>query len=217
MSTDQPEAYSILTPPPPPPPAGVFATRVPSTVTFAIGLFLFILPFAELKCKLPDQKQNDLLNLTKLNFSFTNSGIGLAFGSDWKLNFPGGGDLFQNEKGFSLKKNIKSQKPNNYAIVALFMAFLGLGLSFINETRFAIITTVTGAISAGALIGLMIDLNKKSKDIISEVQKAGDGINVDHPEALSLNLNFTPWFYIAIISMLAAAIFSYMRILKRQT
>jgi hypothetical protein len=216
MPADQQESYSILTSPTQPP--GVFGTKIPSTVTFAIGLFLFILPFAELKCKLTDQKQNSLINLSRYNLAFTNTGLGLAFGNDWKLNIPmPSGGIFENDETTSWKKSAKSQKPNTYAIVALAMAVVGLGLAFMNPTPFAVVTTVAGAISAGALIGLMIDLNKKSKDIISEIQKAGNGISLD--SAGTLKLNFTPWFYITIITMLAAAVFSYMRILsvKRQT
>jgi hypothetical protein len=208
MATDQQESYSILTSTPQPP--GVFATKIPSTVTFAIGLFLFILPFAELKCKMPDQKQESILNLNSFNLAFTNSGLGLALGNDWKLNIPIG-NIFQNEQTDSWKK-AQSQKPNTYAIVALALAALGLGLSFVNATRVAVITTVAGAISAGALIGLMIDLKKKSKDIISEMQHATDSVNID--SAANLSLSFTPWFYIAIVAMLAGALFSYKRILE---
>lgn len=205
MPTDQQEAYRIITPPP-----NVFATKIPSTVTFAIGLFLFILPFAELKCKLPEEKQNKLLELTNMKFSLTNTGLGLAFGNDWKLNMPVG-DIFKGQQTDLQKKNMK-QEPNYYALTALAMAVLGLGLSFMNPKQVAVITTVAGGIAAGALIGLMIDLNKKSKDIISEMQNAGNDFNAE--VHTNLSLTFTPWFFIAIMAMLAAAVFSYMRILS---
>jgi hypothetical protein len=196
---------------PPSPSRNVFATRIPSTVTFAIGLLLFVLPFAELKCKLPQQDQNSLLKLNSGKFSFTNSGLGLALGNDWKFNVPVG-NIFQNDQSSDWRQNVKSQKPNYYAMVALAMALLGLGLSFVNATPVAVITTFAGGIAAGSLIGLMIDLQNKSNEIISSVQSAGNNFNEKYHAELSLR--FTPWLYIAIIAMLAAAIFSYKRILS---
>jgi hypothetical protein len=208
MPTDQQEAYRIIASPPKPP--NVFATKIPSTVTFAIGLLLFILPFAELKCKLPAEKQNKLLELTDMKLSFTNTGLGLALGNDWKLNMPVG-DILQNQQADLRQKQMK-QKPNYYAITALAMAVLGLGLSFMNAKQVTVIAAVAGGIATGALIGLMMDLNTKSKDIISEMQNAGNDFNAEvHP---NLSLTFTPWFFIVIIALLAATVFSYMRILS---
>src|SRR5262245_57316791 len=207
MPADQMTGY---TSPPPPPPRSVFATRIPSTVTFAIGLLLFALPFAELKCKLPKQKEISMLNLDDY-LSFTNSGIGLALGSDWKTSIPIG-DLGQNGEAGTWKKNIKQQKPNYYAVVALIMAVLGLGLSFVQATPVAVATTVAGGISVGALVGLMVDLQKKSRDIISAVQDANQAITTENHAKLVLS--FTPWFFIAIIFLLAATVFSYKRILS---
>jgi uncharacterized membrane protein YqgA involved in biofilm formation len=122
-----------------------------------------------------------------------------------------GGDILQNQQTDLRKKQMK-QKPNYYAITALAMAVLGLGLSFMNPKQVAVITTVAGGIATGALIGLMIDLNRKSKDIISEMQNAGNGFNAE--VHANLSLTFTPWFFIVIIAMLAATVFSYMRILS---
>jgi len=192
-------------------PRGVFSTRIPSTVTFAIALLLFVLPFAEFKCKLPSENQDAIIKIDTGKFSVSNTGLGLAFGSDWKLNIPGG-NPFQNERSDEWKQHAKSQKPNYYAIVALAMAVLGLGLSFIDAAPFAVITTVAGGIGAGSLIGLMLDLHKKSSDIISGLQNAGNSLDASYQ--VDLGLRFTPWFYIAIIAMLVAGVFSYKRILS---
>ena len=66
-----------------------------------------------------------------------------------------------------------------------------------------------------ALIGLMIDLNNQSKDLVAETQKAGNSFSMS--EGAGFTLNFTPWFYVAIIALAAAAFFSYkrMQLLKR--
>jgi hypothetical protein len=144
------------------------------------------------------------------HFSFTNTGIGLAMGSQWHM---GGSPMFENELTDSAKKTIKSPKPNNYAIVALVMAALSAGFSFVNRRGAAVVTTVTGGLGAGALVGLMIDLKRKSNDIISQVQQASN--NLTDESHAQLVLNFTPWFYIAIIALITAAAFSYKRILSQ--
>jgi hypothetical protein len=192
-----------------PAPTGVFGTKIPSAVAFAVGVLLFILPFAELKCNPPKEKEGGLFDVSKINVSFSNTGLGLALGSDWKLNMPSIGGLFNNQKEGDWKKDIKPQEPNAYAIIALVLAVLGLGLSFTNAKAGASVNIVTGALSAAALIGLMIDLKKKSGDIISGMQKTGNSMDVG--EYTKLTLNFTPWFYVALIALIVAAFFSFKR------
>lgn len=189
---------------------GVLGTKIPSAVTFAIGVLLFLLPFAELKCKAPEEKQNSLLNLNKINMSFTNTGLGLAFGSDWKTNMPSLGGLFNdNQRENDWKKDMKPQKPNYYAIVALALAVIGLALSFTSSRSWIAVSGAAGVLAAGALIGLMIDLNNQSKDLVAETQKAGNSFSMS--EGAGFTLNFTPWFYVAVIALAVAAFFSYKR------
>ncbi|MBL7741206.1 MAG: hypothetical protein JNK14_18430 [Chitinophagaceae bacterium] len=193
-----------------PAPTGVFGTKIPSAVTFAVGVLLFLLPFAELKCKAPEESETSIFNLSKLSMTFTNSGLGLAIGSDWKTNMPSAGGMF-GEQGSeeSWKKDMKPQEPNNYAIVALALAVAGLALSFTSGKPWAAVGLVAGVLSAGALIGLMLDLQKRSKDLVSETQNAANRSSIT--EGSGFVLNFTPWFYIAIIALLVAAFFSYKR------
>lgn len=193
-----------------PVPAGVFGTKIPSSVTFIVGLLLFLLPFAELKCKSPEEKHNSLLNLGKFEMSFTNTGLGLAIGSKWKMNMPSMGGFFnENPQEKNPQNDMKPQEPNNYAIIALVLAALGLGLTFTEKKAWIAVSAAAGALSAGTLIGLMIDLKSKSKDLVEETQKAGS--NYSMTEGAGFELGFTPWFYIAIIAMLAAAFFSFKR------
>lgn len=206
MPDDQPMAsptyYS-------PAPAGVFRTKIPSSVCFAIGLLLFLLPFAELQCKPPDQKNNALLDMVNIKISASNTGLGLAAGSDWKFNISQGSGLFQEKKEETWIKNIKAQDPNIYAIVALSLAVLGFGLSFLNARPVFALNIATGVLTAGSLTGLMIDLTKKSKDFISDIKKTGNSVEVG--EYTDITLTFTPWFYVSLVAFLAAAFFSYKR------
>jgi hypothetical protein len=203
------ERYSFIGPPPPP--RSVFATKIPSSVTFTLGLLLFILPFAELKCNLNKEERKSIFASAASKFVLTNTGIGLAFGSDWKWNVPLGPSN-QGDTTESWIKKERPQKANSYAIVALAMAALGFTFSFVNRKYAPVISTVAGGIAAGALIGLMIDLNKKSNDIISQINQGTS--NLDRHVDTVLSLSFTPWFYITIIAMLTAAGFSYKRLLS---
>lgn len=205
--TQTPASYS---PPYQSAPTGVFGTNIPSAVTFAAGELLFLLPFAELKCKAPEEKQNSLFNLGQLSMSFTNTGVGLAMGSDWKANMPSiGGALGNERREENWKKDMKPQDPNSYAIVALALAAAGLALSFTSGKVWAAVSIGAGVLSAGALIGLMLNLQKKSKDLISGTQEAGDRFTMT--EGSGFTLSFTPWFYVAVIALLVAAFFSYKR------
>ena len=72
-------------------------------------------------------------------------------------------------------------------------------------------------LSAGALIGLMIDVKKQVKlempgknnrndggDLLNGLNNIGDNMGV--------SVDFTSWFYVAVIAFLAAAFFCYRRI-----
>jgi len=83
-------------------------------------------------------------------------------------------------------------------------------LSFANARSVAGGILVTGILAAGALIGLMLDLKKKFNSSDPGIDNKPDnnmfGLNNVKPV-----LDFTPWFYVAIIAFLVAAFFSYRR------
>src|SRR5450432_803905 len=68
-----------------------FRKKYTATFSFAVGILLFLLPFARLKCSSVVIAEN--------------SGIGLATGSQWKITMMGGAD--------DLFKNINGSKSNN--------------------------------------------------------------------------------------------------------
>jgi hypothetical protein len=203
MDSNQTTASPILTPPVS---TGIFGTKIPSAVAFAVGILLFLLPFSEIKCG----------STTLAN----KSGLDIALGNEWKAIGTGMFDKndFQ-KKSLSTTKEQKGQ-TQIFAIVAIGLGVLGLLLSLGNAKAAAGGGGLVGLLSAGALIALMLDLKKNFNNSLaneaidktkegtdsSGFDKIGESINNIKPM-----LNFTPWFYIAVIAFLAAALFCYMR------
>jgi len=173
MESKQPPAFSQ-------PNVGVFGTKIPSVVGFTIGILLFFLPFAEIKCN--------------GNAWAKNSGFGIAIGKEWtSIQQPFGNRSNETTKTDGNQKN----DPNPYAIVGLVLGVAGLALSFSNARAAIGGALISGIMSSAALIGLLFDFNKKVRDA--------------KPAQHIITIEFTPWFYIAIISFLAAAFFCYKR------
>lgn len=203
---------TIPTPPPPPtnrpayvPAPGMFGTRIPSSVAFLAGILLFLLPFSEIKC-------NQTVFANK-------SGLGFALGSDWKtVNNLGNKETTE---GVTTKTNKEKEGNTQYfAIAALGLGLLGLLLSFSNAKSGGMTGVVTGILSAGALIGMMIELKRwfndsMAKDAMNQTQNNTDNFGLDKLgntlNDIKPTLNFTPWFYVAMVAFLFAAFFSYRR------
>ena len=199
-STPQPppQPTTIVTPSASQP--GMFGTKIPSSVSFLVGVLLFLLPFAEIKC-------GDTVFAK-------NTGLGIAIGKEWQT--VASKNMFGNDNDNKSTEDDakKKQDPNMYAIVALGLGVLGLLLSFTNAKAAIGSAILTGVLSAGALIGLMLDLQKKVKTDMggnAHNNDAGNMFGLDKLNDVKMTINFTPWFYIAVIAFLAAAIFSYLR------
>ena len=204
MDTNQPiaPAMSVAAKAP-----GIFGTKVPSSVAFGIGVLLFFMPFADIKC--------NNMSLQQV------SGIQLATGFKMKNNSSGNSFLndIKPEKADETitKATTKTDKkdPNLYALVALGLGVLGLLLSFTNAKAALGVAMVTGIASAGALIGLMLDIKKKAKLDMPDMGGGSDSNNTlgldKVTDKISITIDFTTWFYIAVIAFLAAAFFCYKR------
>jgi hypothetical protein len=174
----------------PAPAPGVFGTKIPSTVSFAIGIILFFLPFLEITC-------NSMTIQTV-------SGVQLATG--FKIKEDGGAFMqgmessndFKNE---TAKKTQNRESPNIYAAMALVFAVLGLILSMRNLKTGGTSGLIMGILSSLSLIGLLIDIGNRVK-----LKLPGNQAD------LNINIGLTPWFYISIIVFLAAAFFSFKRL-----
>lgn len=202
---------TIPTPPPPntsysaPASTGLFGSKIPTTVAFVVGILLFLLPFSEIKC-------NNTVFADK-------TGLGFVIGSDWKSANNGlGGD--DSTKEVTSKTNSEKEGYAQYlAIAALALAVLGLLFSFGGSKGGGTSGIITGVLSAGALIGVMIEVKRwfnagLAKEAADKAKDGTDTLGMGKlGESMSngFQINFTPWFYIAIIAFLAAAIFSYMR------
>jgi hypothetical protein len=197
----------------PAPSPGVLGTKIPSTVVFTIGILLFFMPFAELKCNNSDAKTD--LGGFNLNLggqtAITNSGFGLAIGKEWKMEMQGLGGML-NGNSNNMNKQPK-QDPNYYAIAALVLGIIGLAFSVAKMSGGSWIGMLAGVLSAAALIGLRFDLDKKVKDPSQVVQKNENSSDwFSGLDAVKFELSYTSWYYIAVLAMLGAAVLSYMRI-----
>ena len=194
-----PTTFSTPTPAP-----GMFGTKIPSSVAFVVAVLLFLLPFAEIKC-----------GGTKM---MSNSGLNIATGGKWKVE----SNLTNNDQQAELKSKTEKDKMGNaqyFAIAALGLGILGLLFSFSNTRTAGSTGILTGVLSAGALIGVMLEVKKWFDNGIAknDMQKAQDGMDnfglnkIGDSIANKFTLDFTPWFYIAVVAFLAAAVFSYLR------
>jgi hypothetical protein len=204
MDTNQPASQPIYAPASAAP--GMFGTKIPSVVAFGIGILLFFLPFAELKCS----------GTTIAN----KSGLNYALGKDWTTISSSMLDSKDTKSTAMSTDKMQKGYTQYFAMAALALAVLGLGLAFTNAKTGGSGGLVAGVLSAGALIALMINEKNNLKTSISNqaVDKAKDGADTlgfdkigDSMNNIKPTLDFTPWFYVAVIAFLAAAFFCYKR------
>lgn len=205
MDTNQPTTpVTPTTYAPAPAGPGMFGTKVPSSVAFAVGILLFFLPFSELKC-----------SGTTIA---TKSGLDYAMGKDWKTASGMMGKDMQ-DKSTSTDK-MKKGNTQYLALGAAALSVLGLLLALGGAKSGGSGGLIAGILSAGALIGLMIDEKSNLSSAVKSqaVNKAKDGADSfgfdkisNSMDNLTPTLNFTSWFYVAIVAFLAAAFFCYKR------
>jgi hypothetical protein len=192
--------------------SGVLGTKIPSTVVFTIGVLLFFMPFAEIKCK---QSSNADFGGLKMDFgggmSISNTGFGLAIGKQWDMKMEGLGGLFSGSQ--DVKKDQPKQDPNNYAIAAMALGIIGLLLCLAKSKALNWVAMLAGILSAAALIGLRIDLDKKAKDPSKEMSSGNNASSwgLDSLNDVNVHITYTPWFYIAVLAMIMAAGLCYLR------
>lgn len=225
MDSNQPTTTVTTTttiPPTVPPPvnSGMFVSKTPSTVAFAVAVLLFLMPFIDIKC--------NNMSLQQVR------GFELATGFEMKKNSSSNSyldDIKTDKVDDEITKattNTGKKDPNLFAMIALGLGVLGLILTFANARAAIGGGIVTGIAGAGALIGLMFDVKKKVKlDMPNLSGKTGDnnvGETIDKigdkmsevTDNMKITVDFTPWFYIAVLAFLVAAFFCYRRMTARK-
>ena len=154
-----------------------FRKKHTTTIAFIVAVLLFVLPFVEIRCNGITVAQN--------------TGIGLAFGTDYKLegNTQAMQDQFNSTREEKKSGPAKdSGKMHVFALVALILGVVGVAKSFSN-IRSGIINTVVGALGALSLIALMIQLNGDIK------HRMGQGEKNDLALPIGISIGFTVWFF----------------------
>ena len=172
-----------------------YATPRLTTVSFAVGLLLFLLPFAEIKC--------NGASVAHL------SGLNMVTGSAPKM----AGDLENMTQAFgqyenpNTKINRREEKGKVYAfaVIALLLGIGGLAVSLTKKAPFNQLEMLLGAAGAVALIVLMMqvksDVNSQLKNEHTDVEGFSGMMRV--------SVDFTAWFFLCVLSFLASAFFSY--------
>jgi len=193
------------------PVTGVFGTRIPSTVAFAVGILLFFMPFVDIKCNNMSLQQVSGFQLAT-GFQIKNKSSDNSFLNDLKTP-----EADQQITKATTKTDKKD--PNLYALVALGLGVLGLLLSFTNAKAGIGGAMVTGVVTTATLIGLMLDIKKKAKIDMPKMggeSSGDDSLGLDKlgqqvSDKMNISVDFTPWFYVAVIAFLVAAFFCYRR------
>jgi hypothetical protein len=160
-----------------------------TTISFAVAILLFLLPFAEVKC-----------NGSTL---MSNTGIGIATGGKWRTVADAGKGLFggdTNKTSSSVSQDEK-QPPNKYAGAALVLGIIGLIVTFLKFKPKNPVVIAIGIIAAVALIALMIQLKS---DVGAKTGKDNE-LNMD----VKIKVAFTIWYFLSLLSFIAAAFFGY--------
>lgn len=164
-----------------------------TTYAFAAGLLLFLLPFAEIRC--------NGLALAHLK------GIDMATGASPNVNsdFEKMSEQFGSGRTIKTKVDDREGKVYAAAIIALALGVAGLAVSLTKKKIHSPNEMLLGILGAAALLVLLFQV----KSDVNTQLKTGDA-NVDALNGMmKVSVDFTFWFYLCLLSFLAAAFFSY--------
>ena len=164
---------------------GLFGTNIPASLAFLVGVLLFLLPFAQVRCN------NTILA--------NNTGLGIAMGSEWKP-FEEKNSLDNNSA-----KDYQGEKPdpNLFAIASLALGVIGFIVVLLNFKRSGTGGLLIGLLAAAALLGMLFDLKSQANDKPSAHPVQTNLLDV------KVSVDGTPWFYITVVVFLLAAFFSW--------
>jgi hypothetical protein len=176
-----------------------FRKRHTSTIAFAVGLLLFLLPFVEIRCNnMPMAK---------------NTGLGIVMGSEWKSSIYSGWEeqmkSLSSQAGTINKNKDLSYSPNIFLIVGLVAGVAGILVAFSNSKHRSIVSMCMGILAASMLIAMMVQLYLEFKSELKPGKTGGDDHLALNNPGLFLKLHFTTWYYLSLASFITAAFFGF--------
>lgn len=174
-----------------------YRRRHNSTIAFAVGILLFLLPFVELKCG----------NMAIIG----NSGIGLATGNHWKISSSWAKNELRERtgKGKTELDSLLKEGPNIFAIAALAAGLFGLGIAFSSFNWRSMAGMCAGILAALMLIAVMVQFKIEMRSLTSGRKLGDDQLGLDVGGLIKVQ--FTIWYYFSLLAFIAAAFFNYMR------
>jgi len=174
-----------------------YRTPYLTTISFAAGILLFFLPFVDVKCSGQTVA--------------TMSGMNMVTGSSSKNSSDMGFDRMANpfdsgKDSTTIKtKTEKDGKSYMLAVAALALAIGGLIVSVIKKGGYNKLEILLGIAGAISLIALMIQVKSDVGDQIKTQSNSTANFN----GIADITVDFTIWFFLCLVSYLAAAFFSY--------
>jgi len=165
--------------------AAIFPAKKLVPVPFVLGVLLFLAPFIDIRC-------NDV-SLQQV------SGVGLATGFEIKTRDNSLLGKLDADNDILIRKSGK-REGNFYALAAMILGLGGFVISLMKFKGKEIWTVIAGIGAAAALIGLMINIRSQLR---LDLSLRNDDTNI------SLVVQFTPWYYLAVIAFLVGAFLSY--------
>lgn len=167
-----------------------------TTVSFAVGILLFFLPFTEIKCGGTTVAQL--------------SGVNMVTGSSPKMsgdfeNMTKSLNMTDTDEATPTTKKEKEGKAYALAIIALLLGAGGLAVSLIKKGGYNKMELLFGIIGAVALLALMIQVKA---DVNSQMKSENREMD-NFSNMMKVSVDFTFWFFLCVLSYLAAAFFSY--------
>jgi len=177
---------------------GLLGTKIPSSIAFLLGILLFLLPFAEIRCN----------GAAVAN----NTGVGIATGTEWKEVVTKSifGSGFQNNPSTNESK-VQKQDPNVFAIAALALGVIGVLIAFLTPKGGGRFNLFVGALAAVSLIAMLIDLRSKLKS-----ENSVKSSELDLNAGVIVTVDGTGWFYFTIILFILGGVFSYLQEKSKQ-
>lgn len=179
---------------------GIFVTKIPSAVTFGVGILLFFMPFVDIKC--------NSITLQKVT--------GLELATGFAIEGPGSdktviGD-FERMDDKKVEAHIGEEKndPNIFMLVALALGVVAFVLTFFEGKRIRTAGVIAGALSVAAVVGAMIDIKRKVQVEIPEIINSSANWSKAKND-MYISVDFTAWIYIATLAFIVATWFCYRR------